>query len=242
MQHPTRLKLTAAKLKQSVCALALVVAGTLSSHAQQTYSPDPIYLDGANHLSFPASEAFDLKDGATIEFWVKCDWETDAGYDPVILSNMGGDGARYLIAITGDRTELSFQSGEHLQSTPFACNADEMQHVVLAEFAGSSAVMINGRVVGTFDFGFADLASQGLWIGSADGQQAPFTGAIAGLRFWDVALDRGDLVDFSVRDVFQPDAPHPELDALLVQSDFENDTLEIFAPFEADETVTGESE
>ncbi|MCF6276111.1 MAG: LamG domain-containing protein, partial [Robiginitomaculum sp.] len=154
--------------------------------AQNAYTPDVAEFDGSNSYAFPKNPSLNLTGGATIEFWVQCDWKTDPGYDPVVVSNAGSKGALYTISILGDRSGLSLQAGDKIGSVPFDFKGNHMNYVAIADFSDSVAVLVNGRVVGTLEFGFADLASGGFWVGSADGTTAPFKGAIAGLRLWGV--------------------------------------------------------
>ncbi len=200
-----------------------------AAFGQDAYTPDVVEIGGGNGYAFAPSPELTLTNGASIEFWVQCDWDTDPGYDPVIVSNAGPKGALYTIAILGDRSGLSLQAGGKIRSIVFDFKAPQMQYVAIVDFYESAAVLVNGSVVGTFDFGFADRPSAGFWVGSADGSTAPFKGAIAGLRLWDVALGRSDLVKYSTQDVTLPGAQHPEINALIAQSDFRNGALEIFA-------------
>lgn len=219
----------------------LGVSYNINSYGQSAYTPDVAEFDGTNGYAYPATENLTLTGGGTIEFWLQCDWQKDPGYDPVILSNAGPKGALYMVSVLGDRTGLSLQAGDKIESVSFDCSSAQMNYVALVDFSDSSAVMINGRVVGTLDFGFADLPSTGFWIGSADGTRAPFKGAIAGLRIWDIALDRSELVKYSTMDVAQADNPHPDLSTLIAKSDFTNDTLEVFSDLDADEPSTPEN-
>ncbi len=210
----------------------------VNASGQNTYTPDVTEFDGTNGYAFPATNNLTLANGGTIEFWLQCDWINDPGYDPVILSNAGQKGALYMVSVLGDRSALSLQAGDNIDSVPFDCKSDQMNYVAIVDFSDSAAIMINGRVEGTLSFGFADVPSAGLWIGSADGTRAPFKGALAGLRIWDIALDRSELVKYSTLDITQADNQHPDLNALVAKSDFRNDTLEVFSNLEAEEPPT----
>ncbi len=216
-----------------ICIFIVVSVSILwragAAFGQEAYTPDVVELDGSNGYAFPPSPELTLQNGATIEFWVQCDWEKDPGYDPVILSNAGPKGALYSIAILGDRSGLSLQAGDNIGSISYDFKIPQMNYVAIADFSEGAAVLVNGSVVGTLNFGFADRPSVGFWIGTADGATAPFKGAIAGLRLWDVALDRSDLVKYSTEDVTRPDAQHPDINALIAKSDFQNITLNIFS-------------
>lgn len=206
-----------------------VLVTAVPASAQEGYTPYVAEFDGTNGYEFEASESLNVRDGATIEFWIQCDWKTDPGYDPVVLSNIGEEGSLYTVSVLGDRSGISLQSGDYIGTVDYDFSVQRMSHVAIVDFSdSSSAVMVNGSVVGTFNFGFSESRSAGFWIASADGAQSPFVGAIADVRIWDVVLDRRDIVDYSIRDVFDADAPHPEISALIAQSDFQNDTIDLF--------------
>jgi hypothetical protein len=199
------------------------------AHAQvpapPAYIPDVAEFDGGGTYSFPAHPALVLADGGTIEFWVSADWSEDPGYDPVVVANAGSQGALYAIAILGGRDGISLQAGDFIGALPFDFSDGEMHHVAVVDMVDAVAMMVDGRVIGSLDANFKDLPSEGLWVGTADGFAAPFIGAIAGLRIWDVALSRADLVSYSIADVDDPSAPHPDLEALVAESDFSEATL-----------------
>ncbi|MFK7886736.1 MAG: LamG-like jellyroll fold domain-containing protein [Gammaproteobacteria bacterium] len=213
-------------------ALACLLA-PVTSHAQ--YSPDIIEFHGDDDLGFPSHDSLTIVDGGTIEFWVGADWQDDPGYDPVVLSNAGPEGALYTVSILGDRQGLGLQSGEFLGDVPFDFSDGQMHHVALADFGEDILVMVDGQVVGELATTLPELPSAGLWIGSADGVNAKFRGAIAGLRIWAVALERKTLVDYAQRDVADANAPHPDLELLVAISDFNDESLRLTALEELDD-------
>lgn len=214
-------------MKRTLAVLALLVGAMPVAQAQHV--PDVIEFRGDDGLGFPPDESLALGDGGTIEFWVGADWEKDPGYDPVVLSNVGPRGALYTIAVLGDRLGLSLQSGTFLGDVPFDFRDGRMHHVALVDFSDAITVMIDGKVAGWFDAALPSLPSAGLWVGSADGVNAPFIGAVAGLRIWSVALERATLVEYATRDIDDPQQPHPDLEQLLAKSDFRNAVLALTA-------------
>ena len=70
---------------------------------------------------------------------------------------------------------------------------------------------------------FAALPSDGVWIGSADGESSPFIGAIASLRIWGYPVAIKDLLTYAAGDLFKDEeSRHPGLDYLRGISDFDN--------------------
>jgi hypothetical protein len=184
------------------------------------YAPDVAELDGGESYAFPADDAYDLSEGGTIEFWAAADWRSDPGYDPVILSNTGEQGSSYLVAINADRDALIINSGHRFETAPFDFSDGKLHHVALAHTGDETFILIDGKIAGAFEFTIADLPSSGFFVGSANGKDAPFMGAIAGLRLWSLPLDPVTIADFSLRNVEDADEPHPDLPFLAAMSDF----------------------
>ena len=82
--------------------------------------------------------------------------------------------------------------------------------------------------VATFDFTALNLPSDGVRIGSIDGTNNQFRGAIAGLRFWNVVVTQEELVEFALTDIFKGD--HPNLDNLSAMSNFNSGELLLVQP------------
>lgn len=200
----------------------LLAAGHADAAA---YTPDIAEFDGSNGFVFPPSDQFDFISGGTIEFWVAADWRADPGYDPVAVSNTGPDGSSYLVAVNGARDGLVVNAGDRIEVVPFDFSDGKLHHVAVVDTGGETYVMVDATVVGEMDLSFADLESSGFWVGSANGKDAPFIGAIGGLRLWSIAVDPLTLATFSRRDIDDPDDPHPDLDFLMAESDFDHQTI-----------------
>lgn len=201
----------------------------LTASAQSEHVPDVAEFDGRQSYGFPAHDSLTLAAGSTIEFWVAADWATDPGYDPVVLSNVGPQGPLYTVAILGDRAGISLQAGHFVGALPADFSDGDMHHVALADFSDAIAVMVDGAVVGVFETSLPELPSAGLWVGSADGINAPFRGAVAGLRIWAAALEREVIAAFAARDIEDPNNPHPDLEMLVASSDFRDGALQLVA-------------
>lgn len=186
--------------------------------AAKDYSPDLIELDGSNGLAFDASPQLVLADGGTVEFWIAPDWKESPDYDPAILSRAGPEGWSYLIAMLRDRSGLAIVAGSDEFVATFDFSDGSLHHVAVSQFDDGITVFVDGRPVGESETRFKDLPSAGVWVGTIDGDNNPFLGAIAGMRFWDVVLSPEDLVSFALKDVF--DSDHPNIDALSAISNF----------------------
>lgn len=221
-------------------ALATALLAGNAYAQDESYQPDFLELDGTESLQFIPDPEYSLAQGGTIEFWVEPDWSEDPGYDPVIISNSGEDGISYLIAMLRDRDGLGVVSGENEGFIPFDFTDGKVHHVALNAYEDALIVFIDGEPQGVADFGIADVQSSTVWIGSADGETAPFTGALAALRIWGVPVEKEALADYRTLDVFSEyNEPHPDIDFLQAISDFENkDILTIEGEFAEDTNQT----
>lgn len=202
-------------------ALAAIMAAQPA--AAQQYQPDIIELNGSFPVFFDPDPALSIADGGTLEFWLQPDWTDVPQYEPVILSNAGPDGVSYLIAMLPDRQGIVLYSGDEEFIFMFDFTDGKMHHVTLNVFEDGVNMLIDGENVGEYDAKPVDLPSDGLFVGSIDGEQYPFIGAMAGLRLWDYVLDRETVLNYAMRDVVLSD--HPELESLSALSDFNSDTL-----------------
>ncbi len=183
------------------------------------YTPDIYEFNGGNSLVFEATPELNLAEGGTIEFWVVPDWTEDPGDDPAIVSNAGLEGPLYLIAMLRDRDGLALVAGQEEDVVTFDFDDGELHHVAVSQLADGVAVFVDGQLAGISELMFADLPSLGLWVGSIDGIDNQFVGAIAGLRFWRTVVEQENLVRFALADIFESD--HPDLDALVAMSNFD---------------------
>ena len=201
-------------------ALLFVTMGTVSA---ENYTPDVAEFDGSNTMTFEPTPQLDLAGGGTIEFWVVPDWSEDPGYDPVVICNAGPEGASYLIALLRDRDGIAIATGDEEEVAAFDFTDGRLHHVAISQFEDGTAIFIDGQVVGTSDLRFESRPSAAVWIGSIDGENNHFRGAIAGMRFWDVVVEQETLVDYAMRDIFAEE--HPDLPFLSAISDFGNDEI-----------------
>ncbi|MEO0410471.1 MAG: LamG-like jellyroll fold domain-containing protein [Pseudomonadota bacterium] len=202
-------------------ALAALVAAQPA--AAQQYQPDIIELNGNFPVFFDPDPALTIADGGTLEFWVQPDWTSTPDFEPVILSNTGPQGVSYLIAMLPDRQGIVLYSGDDDYVFMFDFSDGKMHHVALNVFEDGLNMLVDGENVGEYDASLADLPSGGLFVGSIDGEEDPFFGAMASLRIWNYVLDRSTVLNYAIRDVVLSD--HPELDSLSALSDFNSETL-----------------
>ncbi len=210
-----------------------LVSGTLallicSVAMADGYTPDVVEFDGTTALAFDAAPQLVLADGGTVEFWVVPDWTSDPGYDPAILSNMGPEGYSYLVAMLRDRSGLAFAAGESEDVVSFDFADGRLHHVAISQFDDGVSIYVDGQVVGGSAIRSLDLPSDGVWVGSIDGANNLFRGAIAGLRFWDTVLTQEEIVKFALTDVF--DGDHPNIDNLSAMSNFNSGELLLVQP------------
>lgn len=203
--------------------VALLAMAVCAAPAEAQYIPDIVELDGQTTLEFPADERMILVGGSTIEFWVQPDWTEDPGYDPVVVSNTGAQGPSWLVAMLRDRDGIGVMVGEESDIAPFDFTDGEMHHVAVVDYGEIVQVLVDNVAVADLDLTFRDLPSSGFWIGSADGANGAFKGAIAGLRIWDIAVSPDDISRFAMVDIFdEATAVHPDLEWLVGVSDFAN--------------------
>lgn len=210
--------------------LAPLILLFISSTALAEFAPDVLELDGNRALVFAPVEEMYLGNGGTIEFWVAPDWSEDPGYDPVVVSNAGVEGASYLVAVLRDRDGLGIVSGDTEHMVGFDFFDNDLHHVALVYLEGQLAVYIDGRLQSTTEFNILDLPASGLWVGTADGSTAPFVGAIAALRIWGTPVAQDNLVEFAAKDVRDGTSGHPDSNALRAVSDFTEGDLLVLVP------------
>lgn len=224
-------------------ALSVFLLSITSGAHGDTYTPDVAEFDGSNAMAFEPAPQLELADGGTIEFWVGPDWIEDPGFDPVLICSAGAEGASYLIAMLRDRDGIAIAAGDNEDVATFDFTDGRMHHVAVSQFEDGVAVLVDGQVVGTSDLRFAPLPSVGVWVGSIDGENNQFRGAIAGLRIWNTVVEQETLVDYALKDIFNED--HPDLAYLSAISDFTNGEIllaELEVEMEVEPAVEAEAD
>lgn len=209
-------------MKNALRTFALTILAMIAAPLSAQYTPDVLELDGTETLQFPADDRMVLTGGSTIEFWVQPDWTSDPGYDPVILANSGPEGPLYLVAMLRDRDGLGIMIGGQSAIAAFDFTDGKMHHIAIIDDGTSVAMLVDGTPVGIAELTSKALPSNGFWIGSADGENGAFPGAIASLRIWDVAVSQANLRAFAGADIGDDVRVHPDLEYLVGVSDFTN--------------------
>ena len=179
-------------------AALLLTAGCVAPLMAQDLDADEIAVfDGESRLDYPGSPALDLSSPATVEFWVAPAWKEEPAYDPCVLSSVGEAGLIFAVHITADRKRIGVFDGASFVSLPFDFTDGLMHRVVLMAVAPQvTEVEIDGDTIGLLPLGLGDGSpSAAFHIGSLDGEQAPFVGALARLRVWDAVLDKNTSAD-----------------------------------------------
>ncbi|MEO0464432.1 MAG: LamG-like jellyroll fold domain-containing protein [Pseudomonadota bacterium] len=211
-------------MKQLIHCIILACVGLLAVPASAQYAPDVMEFDGVTTLGFPADESLDLSGGATIEFWVQPDWETAPAFDPVVLSYAGEKGASYLVSVLRDRDGLGIMSGDTFIVAPFDFTDGKMHFVAIIDYGDRTEVMVDSTLVAVLDLTIKSLPADGLFIGTADGTNDPFLGAIAAVRLWGVPLSQDTVLKYSMRDILDEErAEHPDLRFLIGHSAFNSE-------------------
>ena len=214
------------RLKLTCLTCLLLSFGSTSSLAQSAY-PDIREFAAETALSFPGDPAFTLSEGGAVEFWVSPDWTSQPDRDPVILANFGEENYNYILSVERDKSGLIFQVGDKAAALPFDFTDGQLHHVAIVPLADNTLAIIDGEVVGNFDLQVTEAPSSEFWIGNSIYQDAPFTGAMGGLRIWSVAPQIEDLVGFALEDVRMSERVHSSLEFLDVQSEFQDGSLQI---------------
>lgn len=182
-----RIPVRAALLSAAALGLALLGSGA----SAQALDPDEIALfDGQSRLDFPGSPALTLRSPATVEFWASAGWTEVPDYDPCVLASLGETDLNFAVHITADRQRIGLFAQGAFAALPFDFSDGLMHHVaVISIGAGFSEVQIDGASIGHLPLGFGQSPNRSFHLGSLDGEQAPFVGALARVRLWNAELD-----------------------------------------------------
>jgi len=198
----------------------LAAAMALPVSAQEA-GPDFAEFDGSGGLVFEADERLILGPLGAIEFWVAPEWNADPGYEPVVVSNIGPDGPVYLVSVLATRDGIALFSGSNEAVVAVDFTDDVAHHVAINSYEDGIAVHVDGELKGVFDFSFADLPSYGFFVGTSDGENGNFVGAIGQLRIWGLPLDEEEIRAFATRNLLSRESgDHPAAPSLRAVSDF----------------------
>ncbi len=212
-------------------AFAPVAAHAQAAAARPSYRPIVLTFDGKRPLSVAPSEAFNITDAGTIEFWVSAKWQGTLAYDPAIMAYSGPKGPRYAFHITADRSGLGVYAGDFYNVVPFNFADGRLHYVAIIAFGDETDVLIDGQIRATLGFTFPELLTESLTIGSIS-KYSPFIGEIGQIRFWSLPLEPEVLNQFALRPI-EADGPnaHPDIANLVAISAFANPELGSFVLF-----------
>lgn len=158
---------------------------------------EPLALDGSATPMYAHDPVFDLDEG-TVELWLAPMWEADPGFPPCILANRDApDGddpsaltaaTRFSFHVTGERDAVMMWNGARWSSLPFDFRDERLHHVVFVTVGDETGVYVDGESVGTMPIGYGSGTGLPLHVGSSDGTNEPFLGALWAVRIWDTAL------------------------------------------------------
>jgi len=209
-----------------VSLIGLCLSASASFAASEEYVPDTRVFDGSNTLRFSSNPILSLIHGGTIEFWVAAEWTEDPGYAPVALLNQGLRPI-YEVSIAGDRTALQLLAADQFGRFEFDFSDGEMHHVAISDYLDSVYVMVDGDVIGAVSMSFAEAVGSEFWIGAGQQNQRVFIGSVAGVRIWEGAIELATLAEYAMRSVHSKTTPHPDLGALIGESDFRSENFNI---------------
>lgn len=209
-----------------IIAFAAMGALAMPVLAQDAYQVDILELVGTNSLILLPDPEFSIAEAGTIEFWIQPDWEETPEEDPVILSYVGQAGISYVVAMTAEKDALEVFSGDDGIEIPFDFDDGKMHHIALNSYGTDVAVIADGELLDVTPLVMEDLSPTGFYVGSLDGTQMPFIGAIGALRVWGVPVEPEQIAEFRFRDVLsENDGFHPDIDYLQAISDFADEDV-----------------
>ena len=192
----------------------------LTAAAEDAYAPDVMEFDGATTIGAEPDPAFLPADAFTIEFWAAAGWDDDPGYDPVVLGNNSPESVIYSVSILRDRDGVGVLIGEKEFLAAYDFSDGRLHHIAIVMADGALAIVVDGQVRANFEAAAPMGASDGVWVGSLDGEAAPFTGSIGQIRFWRAALNLESLVEFALADIMsETNGDHPYIDDIAAISD-----------------------
>jgi len=154
-------------------------------HGEALGEDEVLLLDVASGLDFRGGVSLSMAPPATLEFLVAATWSKEPAYDPCLLSLEGQDGVAYSVHVRADRKAIGLFASGGYATLPFDFSDGRMHSVTLVSYSSTlSEFFVDGNSVGVIPLGPPGIPAEMFHLGSLDGTQAPFTGALARLRFW----------------------------------------------------------
>jgi hypothetical protein len=205
----------------ALAALSFGAAGASLAQGQApAYRPAMAMFDGRNSVSFPSAPSLDVTRIATLEFWAAPRWQGKLDYDPFLISYAGEEGPRFSVAMGGDKKAIGIVAGDQSDFVTFDFSDGQAHHVAFVFVDDTVDVYIDGAFIDTLAINIADVPAARFVIGSANGSDLAFKGAIADVRIWNIALDQETIATWRLADPLAPGAKHPAADTLVGRSNF----------------------
>lgn len=205
----------------ALAALSFGVAGAgLAQDQAPAYRPAIAMFDGKNSAVFPASPSLDVSSVATIEMWVAPKWTGQLGYDPFLVTYMGDQGARFAVAMSGDKKAIGILAGDASDYAEFDFSDGKAHHVAFVFVQDTADVYVDGAFVNTLSISIADLPATQFVLGSANGTDFAFKGGLGDVRVWNAALDQAAIAGWRFKNAMSDGVSHPAADDLAGHSTF----------------------
>ena len=115
-------------------------------------------------------------------------------------------------------------SGDKYEVVPFDFSDGRMHHLALIDYGKQTEVLVNNDLVAVLPMTIQNLPADALFIGSSDGENNPFQGALGAVRLWGVPLAQDTVIDWALRDVLSEEGSnHPDLRFLIGHSAFSSE-------------------
>ncbi|MEN8158669.1 MAG: LamG domain-containing protein [Myxococcota bacterium] len=230
------------KARRCVLAAAVIVLAIPALAAAQGSPPPseveewtPVVFDGTELLAFEPDPALELAEG-TIELWAAAMWDEDPGYAPCIVANRTvpvstededlAAATRFSVHVSGDRQAVEFWNGSGWGRFPADLTDGELHHIALVTEDGATTLYVDGESAGGSEAGYGTGTGLPLHLGSSDGYEERFFGALWSLRIWSRPLD-ADAVGTLAAGLRPPPTEFAALDALAASLDLLGDRPEL---------------
>nr|VFK41248.1 MAG: FG-GAP repeat-containing protein [Candidatus Kentron sp. TC] len=149
-------------------------------------------FDGGNDYARvePAAD-LDLTEG-TLEAWIRPEWALRDAFDssignPGVVALRDANGTRCTLQVGCTRKEIGTYNGSVYKTWEVSLRENKWYHVALTEKGNVMKVYVDGDLIGEQENSFGSVTGKPLHVGSCDGAQEFFQGAIDEVRIWNVA-------------------------------------------------------
>jgi len=193
--------------------------------AQPEEEQNAAVFDGETSLDVQPDGRLDF-DRGTVELFFAAGWSGDIGYAPALVALRSEEITRYSVHLTSEADGVVWWNGETAEMLPYEFVPAGFYHLALVTEGAQTLVYVNSEFIGTFDLGYGAGRGLPLHIGTSDGVNEGFVGAIASVRIWNAALPEDAI--YALSTFAGPPNPEDELAASLIAiSDFSVDGVEV---------------